>query len=108
MTDNTVKKIALVTGANKGIGLEIARQLARLGYTVLVGARDAHRGQTAMLQLQSEGLDAHFLLLNVTNQESIDVATQTVEQQFGWRLCLPMVRREASFLRMISYHGDLL
>lgn len=82
-TGNTDKKIALVTGANKGIGLEIARQLAQSGYTVLVGARDEQRSQTAAQQLQVEGVDALFLQLDVTNQQSIDLAAQTIEQQYG-------------------------
>ena len=50
MTTNM--KIALITGANKGIGLEIARQLAQLGHGVLIGARDAQRGESAAKALQ--------------------------------------------------------
>ncbi len=51
-------KTALITGANKGIGLETARQLAREhGFTVLLGARDAERGTEAMNQLRNEGLE---------------------------------------------------
>lgn len=82
-TERASRKIALVTGANKGIGLEIARQLTQLEYTGLIGARDAQRGQAAAQQLQAEGLDAIFLQLDVTNQESIDAAAQTIERQFG-------------------------
>ena len=50
-------KIALITGANKGIGLETARQLGRQGISVLIGARDAERGAGAVAQLKSEGID---------------------------------------------------
>jgi len=81
--DTTAKRVALVTGANKGIGLEIARQLGRLGYTVLVGARDEHRGQAAAEQLHSEGLAAACLPLDVTVQASIDAAAERIEEQYG-------------------------
>ena len=54
------RKVALITGANKGIGLEIARQLGRQGVTVLVGARDAGRGREATERLRSEGIDAYL------------------------------------------------
>jgi NAD(P)-dependent dehydrogenase (short-subunit alcohol dehydrogenase family) len=82
-THDGAKKVALVTGANKGIGLEIARQLAKNGYTALIGARDEQRGQTAAQQLEAQGLDARFIRIDVTDQESIDAAAQTIEGQFG-------------------------
>ncbi len=80
---NTNNKVALITGANKGIGLEIARQLGQNGLTVLVGARDAARGEAAVQTLQSEGVDARFLALDVTNQSTIEAAAQTIEADFG-------------------------
>ncbi len=65
----TTKKIALVTGGNKGIGLEICRNLANAGCTVLLGARDVERGQQAARQLQQAGLDdVHFIEVDVTRQ----------------------------------------
>ncbi len=79
----TEKKIALVTGANKGIGLEIARQLAELGYKVLLGARDTQRGLAAAKLLQSGGLDVQFQQIDVTDQKSIDSAVTAIEQQFN-------------------------
>ena len=82
-TSNLSGKVALVTGANKGIGLEIARQLAQQGATVLIGARDEQRGQEAAQTLQNEGLDGRFLLLNVTDQTTIDTAAQKIESDFG-------------------------
>ena len=77
------KKVAVVTGANKGIGLETARQLAQQGITVYVGARDTARGEAAAKELQSEGLDARFLQLDVTDEASIAQAVKTVEADFG-------------------------
>ncbi len=79
-----MNKIALITGANKGIGLETARQLARdHGFTVLIGARDEKRGQEAADELESAGLDAHFLLLDPTDAASIERARAEVEEKFG-------------------------
>jgi NAD(P)-dependent dehydrogenase (short-subunit alcohol dehydrogenase family) len=54
-------RVALVTGANKGIGLEIARQLGGHGVTVLIGARDARRGQEAAEKLRADGVDARYV-----------------------------------------------
>ncbi len=82
-TDSAGTKVSLVTGAGRGIGLEIARQLALLGHTVLVGARDATRGEAAARQLRAGGLDAMFLPLDVTDQPSIDAAARTVRERFG-------------------------
>ncbi len=61
------KKVALITGANKGIGLEIARQLGRLGITVVLGSRDTQKGQAAADTLKAEGIDAHTVKLEVTD-----------------------------------------
>jgi NAD(P)-dependent dehydrogenase (short-subunit alcohol dehydrogenase family) len=77
------KRIALITGANKGIGFETARQLARQQVTVLLGARDAAKGETAAAQLRSEGLDVRALPLDVTDAESIRRALDKVAQEFG-------------------------
>ena len=79
-----MSKIALITGANKGIGLETARQLARdHGFTVLIGARDAERGQEAADELKNEGLDAHLLLLDPTDAASVERTRAHVEAKFG-------------------------
>ena len=77
------KMIALVTGANKGIGFEIARQLGTQGAIVLVGARDRARGEEATAKLQAEGTEAHFLLLEVTDQTTIDAAASYVDKTYG-------------------------
>ncbi|MBW2433889.1 MAG: SDR family oxidoreductase [Deltaproteobacteria bacterium] len=79
----TDEKVALVTGANKGIGFEIARQLAQKKITVLAGARDPDRGMAACEQLHSEGLDVHFIRLNVVRAASIEGAIGKIEDDFG-------------------------
>jgi NAD(P)-dependent dehydrogenase (short-subunit alcohol dehydrogenase family) len=76
-------KIALVTGANKGIGYATARQLAALGMTVLVAARQARDGEAAAMALLSEGGDAHPLILDVTDPDTIEAAAQEIGQRFG-------------------------
>ncbi|HEU4734472.1 MAG TPA: SDR family oxidoreductase [Kofleriaceae bacterium] len=72
--------VALVTGANKGIGHEIARQLAARGYTVLVGARDAARGEAAARQIAG---DARAITLDVTNAESVAAAADRIRRELG-------------------------
>ena len=65
---NKRRKIALVTGGNRGIGFETCRQLAQSGLTVLFGARDLIKGMSAALQLyEKEGLDVMFYQLDVSN-----------------------------------------
>lgn len=76
-------RVALVTGANKGIGLEIARQLGRAEVTVLIGARDAERGRAAADRLRGEGLDAHSIALDVTGSASVTNAAASIERDFG-------------------------
>lgn len=68
----------LVTGANKGIGRETARQLIAAGHTVYVGARDAERGRQA-----AEQLGARFVLLDVTDDATVEAAAKTVEADGG-------------------------
>lgn len=63
--------IALITGANRGLGLEIGRQLGQQGYEVILGCRDPGKGEAAKAQLASEGLNAHVLALEVDNAKSI-------------------------------------
>jgi NAD(P)-dependent dehydrogenase (short-subunit alcohol dehydrogenase family) len=77
------QKIALVTGANKGIGLDIARQLGQAGVTVLVGARDAGRGAAAAATLRGEGIDACFVQLDVTDTASIAQAAAAIGTRHG-------------------------
>jgi NAD(P)-dependent dehydrogenase (short-subunit alcohol dehydrogenase family) len=78
------RKIALVTGGNRGLGYETCRQLAQLGLTVLLGARDLTKGKSAAYQLnEREDLDVKFYQLDVSNQKSIYNIAKEVEQQFG-------------------------
>jgi NAD(P)-dependent dehydrogenase (short-subunit alcohol dehydrogenase family) len=77
------KKVALVTGANKGIGLETARQLGRKGITVLVGARNDAKAQQAAEELRKEGIDAHGVVIDVTDATSIQSAAARIGQDYG-------------------------
>ncbi|WP_202032778.1 MULTISPECIES: SDR family NAD(P)-dependent oxidoreductase [Rhizobium] len=74
------KPVALVTGANQGIGLQIARELAANGYTVLVGSRNLERGEEAA---KSIGADARALQLDVTDQASIAAVAERIRIELG-------------------------
>ncbi|TDD70110.1 SDR family oxidoreductase [Actinomadura darangshiensis] len=76
-------RIALITGANKGIGLETARILGRDGMTVLVGARSADLGEKAADALAEEGIDARFVHLDVTDAASIQAAAERIGDEHG-------------------------
>ena len=77
MTD---KQIALITGANQGIGLQVAKDLVGHGFTVLVGSRDFERGRAAAAEA---GPEAHALQLDVTDEASIAAAAKRVREEFG-------------------------
>lgn len=82
MTD--AKKIALVTGGNKGIGFEISRNLGKAGCTVLLGARNADRGRQAVRKLDEAGVgDVHFIELDVTKRDTIQTAARQIESRYG-------------------------
>ncbi len=74
---------ALITGANKGIGLETARLLGARGITVLVGARDTGRGRQAEQELRVGGADARFVQFDVTDEASARQAAKWIESEFG-------------------------
>jgi NAD(P)-dependent dehydrogenase (short-subunit alcohol dehydrogenase family) len=74
------KRIALITGANQGVGLQVAKELATKGVTVLVGSRDFARGEAAA---KEAGPNAHAIQLDVTDQASITAAAEHIRTQFG-------------------------
>jgi NAD(P)-dependent dehydrogenase (short-subunit alcohol dehydrogenase family) len=77
----TEKLTALVTGANKGIGRETARQLGELGYVVWLGCRDEGRGRKTEEELRAEGIEAHLVQLDITSEASVRAAVTYVEQR---------------------------
>ena len=74
----TSARVALITGANHGIGFEIARQLGKLGIFVIASARDKQKGLAATETLQREGVQALSLVLDVTVQSTIDAAVAEI------------------------------
>ena len=77
------KKVALVTGANKGIGFEVARGLGKAGMTVLLGARDAGRDAEAAQKLKSEGLDVREIAIDLGDEATIHAAAARIEAEHG-------------------------
>jgi len=77
------RKIALVTGANKGIGLSLCRQLAREGFEVILSARTLAKAEAAASLLAREGLKVTPLKLDVTSDEEVSAATQWITSQYG-------------------------
>ncbi len=77
----TKQKTALITGANRSIGYEIARRLATEGYRVWLGSRDVGRGEEAAKKLRDQGLDVHVLQLDVTSDQSVASAIAELSRQ---------------------------
>jgi NAD(P)-dependent dehydrogenase (short-subunit alcohol dehydrogenase family) len=77
------KRVALITGANKGIGFEVARQVGKAGCTVLVGARNVELGREAAAKLKAEGVDARFIAIDVVKHETIKRAADEIARDFG-------------------------
>jgi NAD(P)-dependent dehydrogenase (short-subunit alcohol dehydrogenase family) len=80
---SSTEKVAIVTGANRGIGLEVVRQLAQKGMTVILGSRDLKKGEAAAARLANEGLRVTPRQLDVTDANSIAHLAAQVEQEFG-------------------------
>ena len=77
------KRIALITGANRGIGLETARQLGKQDIKVLIGARSEEKGWEAAEGLKAEGIDAEFIKLDLDDQATHATAAKEIEEKFG-------------------------
>jgi NAD(P)-dependent dehydrogenase (short-subunit alcohol dehydrogenase family) len=78
-----MKTIALVTGANKGIGLEICRQLAQKGFYVLLGSRDQARGQGAAASLARDGAEVEPMVIDLAAPATFEKARKLIEERFG-------------------------
>jgi NAD(P)-dependent dehydrogenase (short-subunit alcohol dehydrogenase family) len=77
------KRVALVTGGNKGIGFETCRQLGLKGYTVILAARDIAKGESSTQKLKNKNLDVQFLKLDVRSEADADAAYDFVTQNYG-------------------------
>ena len=79
----TVTRVALVSGGNRGIGLEIARQLARMGVLVVLGSRDVDKGRAAAQIIIDEGYPAEVVGLDITDGNSIAAAVEEIALRHG-------------------------
>ncbi len=83
MNPQITNKVALITGANKGLGFGVARKLGQEGITVLIGARNQKKGQEAVSKLQHEGIKAHYIKLDVSDRSTIELVSKAIAKQFG-------------------------
>jgi NAD(P)-dependent dehydrogenase (short-subunit alcohol dehydrogenase family) len=77
------RRVALVSGANRGIGLEVVRQLGKLGLIAVLGSRDRSKGTAAAAKLASEGIETPLVALDVTDAASVASAVAEVHTRFG-------------------------
>ena len=88
------QKVALVTGANKGIGFEVSRALGKAGFTVLLGARDGSRGEEAASKLRAEALDVRFVHADLEHaHETATALAEKISRDFGRSGCAGKQRR---------------
>lgn len=80
---NPSEKVAVVTGANRGIGFETCRQLAKQGFQVVLTSRDESKGKVAVEHLQAEGLQVIHHLLDITNPASVEQLAKFMREKFG-------------------------
>lgn len=77
------KRVAVVSGGNRGLGFETCKQLARQGYLAVVGSRDPARGQHAVDELRAHGSEAELCVLDVTRRETIEALAHTARERWG-------------------------
>lgn len=77
------KKIAVVTGANRGIGFQICHDLAKQGLKVILTSRDENKGKEAVAKLMNEGLEVELLVIDVSNKKSIDQFVKSLDEKYG-------------------------
>jgi NAD(P)-dependent dehydrogenase (short-subunit alcohol dehydrogenase family) len=80
---STTKRIAVVTGGNRGIGFETCRQLAKQGIQVILTSREEAKGKAAAEKLQAEGLDVSYYSLDVTDADSVQRLAQFIKNEYG-------------------------
>lgn len=83
MSETQEKKVALVTGGNKGIGFEVCKQLAKQGIQVILTARSEEKGKEAVEKLKADNLEVNFCSLDVSSDDSVQKASEHVEKEFG-------------------------
>ena len=83
MSSEASAKVALISGANRGLGLEVARQLGRLGYGIGLGARDVAKGVASAETLKSDGINVVVVELDVTSDQSVEEAVEKTAEHFG-------------------------
>jgi len=107
--ESSSKRSALVTGANKGIGLEIARQLGKAGFLVFLGARNEAAGEAAAAKLRAEGLAVHPVELDLNRKETIDAAASAIKASLTRpALCQRYIYFLIALSLILLFHLDLI
>jgi NAD(P)-dependent dehydrogenase (short-subunit alcohol dehydrogenase family) len=81
--NSVAERIAVVTGANRGLGFEISRQLGLKGITIIAGTRQGADGARAVERLKDEGINAHSIILDVTEPSTVEALPRLLNVQFG-------------------------